>query len=51
MPTNLRELGVDPTDEEYRIMAEKCSITAKNHLGSVRVLQKEDMEAIFRAAC
>ena len=50
MPTNLRELGVDPTDEEYKLMAEKCSITAKNHLGSVRVLQREDMEAIFRAA-
>ena len=50
MPTNLRELGVNPTDEEYKVMAEKCSITTKNHLGSVRVLKKEDMEAIYRAA-
>ncbi|MBO6157819.1 MAG: iron-containing alcohol dehydrogenase [Firmicutes bacterium] len=50
MPTNLRELGVEPTEEEYKELARKCAITAKNNLGSVRVLHEEDMEAIYRAA-
>lgn len=50
MPTNLRELGVDPTEEEYKELARKCAITAKNNLGSVRALHEEDMEAIYRAA-
>ncbi len=50
MPTNMHELGVDPSPEQIEEMAEKCSITTKDHLGTVRVLHKEDMAAIYRMA-
>ncbi len=50
MPTSLRELGVDPTDDEYRLLAENCALATNNSLGSVRKLHREDMEAIYRAA-
>ena len=50
MPTNMHELGIDPTPAQIGELAEKCSITTKDHLGTVRVLQKADMEAIYRRA-
>ena len=50
MPVSLRELGVHPTEEEFRLLAHNCAITASNSLGSVRKLHEEDMEAIYRAA-
>lgn len=50
MPTNLRELGVHPTEEEFAKLAEKCSIHANDSLGTVKKLHRADMEAIYRAA-
>ena len=50
MPTDMHELGIDPTPAQIEELAEKCSITAKDHLGTVRVLQKADMAAIYRRA-
>ena len=50
MPTSLRELGVDPTEEEYKVLAHKCALSTGNNLGSIRKLHEEDMEAIYRAA-
>lgn len=50
MPTNLRELGVAPTDEEYRELARKCALAVGGHVGSIKSLDEEDMENIFRAA-
>ena len=50
MPTSLLELGVDPTEEEYKLLAKNCAAATGNNLGSVRKLHEEDMEAIFRAA-
>ncbi|MDO4475544.1 MAG: iron-containing alcohol dehydrogenase [Lachnospiraceae bacterium] len=50
MPTSLTELGVDPTEEEYRELARKCAVTTKDNLGSARVLHEADMYAIFKGA-
>lgn len=50
MPTNLRELGVDPTEEEYKLLAESASYFGKRTLGSFRTLTAEDMYNIFKAA-
>ncbi len=50
MPTSLRELGVDPTEEEYKLLAHKCALATGNNLGSIRKLHEADMEAIDRAA-
>lgn len=50
MPINLKELGVEPTEEQIEEMAVKCSRTAPNGLGVVKKLWKEDMAAIYRMA-
>lgn len=50
MPTNLRELGVTPTDEELALMAKKCAAGAGGEIGSARVLNEEAMLAIYRAS-
>ena len=43
MPTNLRELGVNPTDEEYKILAEGCFKATNGGIGSILRLTFEDM--------
>ena len=50
MPTSLHELGIDPTEEQLRELAEKCSIASGGRKGSAKVLQQADMLAIYRAA-
>ena len=50
MPTNLRELGVEPTEEELAMMAKKCAIGVGGEMGSARVLNEEAMLAIYRAS-
>ena len=50
MPTNLRELGVDATDEDLKTMAHKCAVGVGGAKGSARLLNEEDMLAIFRAS-
>ncbi|MCR5723626.1 MAG: iron-containing alcohol dehydrogenase [Treponema sp.] len=50
MPTNMRELGIEPTDEEIAELAHKCSITAGDNLGSALLLHEADMKAIYEAA-
>ena len=50
MPTSIKELGYEPTEEQIKEMAEKCSLATKDNLGSVHVLHKADMEAIYRNA-
>lgn len=50
MPTNLRELGVDPTEDELRTMAHKCAEGVGGAKGSARLLREEDMLAIYRAS-
>ena len=50
MPTNLRELGVNPTEEELKTMAHKCAIGVGGAKGSARLLRESDMLAIYRAS-
>ena len=50
MPTNLRELGVEPTEEEMKLMAHKCAVGVGGGKGSARFLKEEDMLAIYEAA-
>ena len=50
MPTNLKELGVKPTEEELALMAKKCAIGVGGAKGSARVLNEEAMLAIYRAS-
>lgn len=50
MPATLTELGVCPTDEEYKFMAQRCARLGGGHKGSAKVLYAEDIEQILRNA-
>ncbi len=50
MPVNLTELGVKPSDEEYKIMAERCAATGGGVKGSAKLLHADDIERILRNA-
>ena len=50
MPTNLRELGVNPTEAELADMARKCAIGVGGAKGSAKLLREADMLAIYRAS-
>lgn len=47
MPTNLRELGVTPTDAQIEEMAEKCVATGNGSVGFFQKLYKEDVIKIY----
>ncbi|MDD5930504.1 MAG: iron-containing alcohol dehydrogenase [Spirochaetales bacterium] len=48
MPVNLRELGVNATDEDLKLMAHKCAVGVNGGKGSARFLKEEDMLEIYR---
>lgn len=50
MPTNMRELGVTPTDEQIEELTQKCVAATGGHVGSAKVLYEDDMRKIFTAA-
>lgn len=50
MPTNMRELGIVPTDAQIAELAKKCAVTSNDNLGRAKVLHEADMRAIYQAA-
>ena len=50
MPTNLRELGVQPTDGQIVRMAASAASVGGGRIGVVKKLAAADIEAIYRAA-
>ncbi|MDO5539539.1 MAG: iron-containing alcohol dehydrogenase [Eubacteriales bacterium] len=50
MPVNMRELGIEPTDEQIHEMAVRCAVACGGKKGSAKVLYEEDMEKIYRMA-
>ena len=50
MPTNLRELGVNATDEDLALMAHKCAVGVNGAKGSAKLLHEADMLAIYQAS-
>ena len=48
MPTNLRELDVEATDEDLKLMAHKCAVGVNGGKGSARFLKEEDMLEIYK---
>lgn len=50
MPTNMRELGVQPTDEQIHEMAVGAARACGGSKGSARVLYQDDMEKIYHMA-
>lgn len=50
MPTSIRELGIDLTDDQIETLAEKCSFGQTRTIGVFKKLDKADIAAIYRAA-
>lgn len=50
MPTNMRELGIAPSNEQIADMARRCMIASGSHTGSAKVLSVDDMIAIYQNA-
>lgn len=50
MPTSVSEMGIQLTDEQIDELAEKCSNNGTRTIGAFRVLEKEDMKAIYKMA-
>ncbi len=50
MPTNLKELGVDASDEDLALMAHKCAVGLGGSGGSAKVLYEADILEIFKAS-
>ena len=50
MPVNFKELGIAPTDEQIKEMADSCARASGGHKGSAKDLYPEDMIAIYRMA-
>lgn len=50
MPTNFKELGIEPTDEQISEMAEKCVAAVGGKIGSAKVLYQDDMVNVYKAA-
>lgn len=50
MPTNMTELGIDPTEEQVAVMAKACSVASGGEMGSAKRLREADMLAIYKMA-
>ena len=50
MPTNLKELGVSPSDDDFKLLAKNCAVAVGGRIGSAMPLYEADMEAIYRMA-
>ena len=50
MPVNMKELDITPSDEQIEEMAASAVRACGGHKGSAKVLYKDDMIAIYKAA-
>lgn len=52
MPANLKELGVSPTEEEFRTLVDKCTYQHTRTIGGcgIKELKEDDIEKIYRLA-
>ena len=50
MPTNVPELGINPTDDQIEQMAESCAKGAGGSFGTAKKIFKDDIIAIYKSA-
>ncbi len=50
MPTSIKELGINISDEDAIMLGEKCSNNGNRTLGTFKILRTEDMIAIYKMA-
>lgn len=51
MPTNMQELGVEPTELQIKEMAHRCALATGGQIGSAKQLREADMVRIYQMAC
>ena len=50
MPTNMKELGINPTDEQIKDMAMKATNHDTQQLGAFKKLSAKDLVEIYKTA-
>lgn len=50
LPVTMKELGIEPTDEQIEELARKCSVACGGKKGSAKVLKESDMKIIYEIA-
>ena len=50
MPTTMKELGIEPTEEQIKELALGCEAAVGGQIGTAKILKLADMEAIYRMA-
>lgn len=50
MPVSLKELGINPSEEQLKELAEKCSFNNTRTIGCVKNLNREDIYNIYKMA-
>lgn len=50
MPTSIHELGVDLTEDQIKELAYKCTFMETRTIGQFKILNKNDIENIYRMA-
>ena len=50
LPVTMKELGIEPTDEQIEELSRKCSVACGGKKGSAKVLKESDMKIIYEMA-
>ena len=50
MPVSLGQLGIQPTEEQIKVMAQRCAEGVGGSCGSMMKLRRKEMEEIYRLA-
>lgn len=50
MPTTMKELGIEPTEEQIKELALGCEAAVGGQIGTAKLLKLADMEEIYRMA-
>jgi alcohol dehydrogenase YqhD (iron-dependent ADH family) len=50
MPINLKELGLEVTEEQIEIMADKCTAGNSIRWGDIKKVDKKDVIELYRMA-
>lgn len=50
LPVTMKELGIEPTDDQIAELARKCSAACGGEKGSAKVLKEADMKKIYEMA-
>lgn len=50
MPVKISDLNIELTEMQIEELAQKCSFDNQRTIGNFKVLNKEDMKAIYRMA-